>query len=243
MRITKDKEIAVPLGLRISTTLVANNFPHCETQTSVVMALSLDGNIVGFNFRHNVIHAEDKSVGWCHIQCLNAAVYIERIHKSTYMFKRHIDFILRKGSIDGTVPNKNLLHLAQALVREVVVQQMEAINNANIGVGLTEKHFLKSMQEWEQKNCGNFVQFATPMNHNTNTRVDVAIDTLVKQAANIYEILGHMASEFLVSQQRMQVMTQNLAFASHEAVAFGVTGQWAHISIWLVGPFLQSPNT
>ena len=56
-----------------------------------------------------------------------------------------------------------------------------------------------------------FVQIATSMNHNTNTCVDVAIDTLVKQAANIHEILGHMALEFLVSQQRMQVITQNLA--------------------------------
>ena len=154
--------MAAPLELCISSTLVANNFPHCVTQTSIVMALSLDRKIVGFDFGHNVIHAEDRSAGWCHIQCLNAVVYTKRIHKSTYMFKRHIDFILRKGSIDGMVPNKNPLHLAQALVREVVVQQIETINNANIGVELTKEHFMKSMQEWEKKNCGNLYKLRPP---------------------------------------------------------------------------------
>lgn len=214
--ITRGKEVTAPSELRISTTLVANNLPQKESQTSIVMTLKKkfgDGNIVGFNFGNNVNHAEDKQAGWCHIQCLNAAVYTEWIHKSIYIFGRRVDFIPHKGSIDGTDPNKTAIRLAQAPAREAIVQQLEAMSNANTNPALTEQHFTKSMQEWEEKIDGKFAQFANTINHNTNTKVDAATDTLIHHAVNIQEIISNMAMEFQTSQQRMHAITQNLAMS------------------------------
>ena len=60
---TRDKESTAPSELRISTTLVANNLPQNETQTSIVMVFKNkfgDGNTVSFNFNNNVNHTEDK---------------------------------------------------------------------------------------------------------------------------------------------------------------------------------------
>ena len=73
--------------------------------------------MVGVSFGNNR-HA-DKQAGWCHIQCMNAAVYTEWFHKSAYIFGRHIDFIPHRGNIDGTDPNKMAIRLTQITVQKV----------------------------------------------------------------------------------------------------------------------------
>ena len=53
-------------------------------------------NIVGVSFGTN--NQPDQQSVWCHIQCLNAMVYTEWILKSTYILRRHIDFIPHSGA-------------------------------------------------------------------------------------------------------------------------------------------------
>jgi len=73
--ITRDRGTGNPSELRISTTLVANNLPQRETQTNITKVIKhMFGadNIVGVSFGNNTQF--DKQAGWCHVQCLNAAV-------------------------------------------------------------------------------------------------------------------------------------------------------------------------
>ena len=124
--ITKDKDIGNLSELRISTTLVANNLPQCESQSTITKALKQlfgEENITGITYGHKSNQEDDRQAGWCHIQCLNAAVYTEWLRKSTYILGRRMDFIPHKGSIDGTEPNQMAIQLAHAPVHEVIAQK------------------------------------------------------------------------------------------------------------------------
>lgn len=83
---------------------------------------------------------DDKQVGWCHVQRLNIAVYTKWIHKSLYILSRHVDFIPHEGSIFGANPNQTAIWLAQTLARVAIVQQIEAMGNANTNPTLTNSH-------------------------------------------------------------------------------------------------------
>ena len=108
MSITKDKDSGNLSELRITITLIANNLPQHESQSTGIKGLKWlfgDENITGITFGHNSNQEDDCQAGWCHIQCLNVAVYTEWLRKSTYILGRRVDFIPHKGSIDGTKHN------------------------------------------------------------------------------------------------------------------------------------------
>ena len=111
--IPRDRNAGNPSELRISTTLVANNLPQRESQASIIKAMKQlfgENNIVGIGFGNTNTNTT-KQAGWCHLQCLNTAVYTEWIHKSAYILGRRIDFIPHRGSIDGSDPNKTAIRL------------------------------------------------------------------------------------------------------------------------------------
>ena len=84
--ITKDKDLGNPSELRISTTLVANNLPQRESQSTIIKSLKRlfgEENITSVTFGHKTNQDDDRQARWCHIQCLNAAVYTDWLHKST----------------------------------------------------------------------------------------------------------------------------------------------------------------
>ena len=117
--LTKDKDSVNLSELRISTTLVANNLPQRESQSTITHALKRlfgEENITGVSFGYKSNQDDGRQAGWCHIQCLNAAVYTEWIRKSTYILGRRVDFIPHKRSIDGTEPNQVAIRLAHAPV-------------------------------------------------------------------------------------------------------------------------------
>ena len=149
--ITKDKDSGNPSELRISTTLVANNLPQRESQSTITKSLKRlfgEENITRVTFGHKTNQDDDRQAGWCHIQCLNAAVYTDWLHKSTYILGRRVDFIPHKGSIDGTAPNQPAIRLAQAPVREAIAQKVHAMSNTNASSPLvSEKPFTKAMKE------------------------------------------------------------------------------------------------
>ena len=93
--IIRTKDMSNPSELRISTTLVVTNLPQRESQSTITTTLkSLFGeeNITGVTFGHKTNLDDDRQAGWCHIQCLNTAVYTEWLHKSTYILGRRVDF-------------------------------------------------------------------------------------------------------------------------------------------------------
>ena len=148
--ITKDKAVGNLSELRISTTLVANNLPQRESQSAITKALKRlfgEDNITGITFGHKSNQEDDRQAGWCHIQCLNAAVYTEWIRKSTYILGRRVDFIPHKGSIDGTEPNQMAIRLAHAPVREVIAQKAQAMNNTASSPLVSEKFLTKTIKE------------------------------------------------------------------------------------------------
>ena len=149
--ITKDKDSGNPSELRIITTLVANNLPQRESQSTITKSLKRlfgEENITRVTFGHKTNQDDDRQAGWCHIQCLNAAVYTDWLHKSTYILGRRVDFIPHKGSIDGTAPNQTAIRLAQAPVREAIAQKVHAMSNTNASSPLvSEKPFTKAMKE------------------------------------------------------------------------------------------------
>ena len=69
------------------------------------------------------------------------------------------------------------------------------------------------MQEWEVKLDGMLIQLTTNINHNTNTKFDAATDNIIHHTVNIQEVIGKMATEFQLSQQKMCALTQNLAMS------------------------------
>ena len=149
--ITKDKDTGNPSELRISTTLVANNLPQRESQSTIIKSLKRffgEENITGVTFGHQTNHEDDRQAGWCHIQCLNAAVYTEWLHKSTYILGRRVDFVPHKGSIDGSAPNQTAIRLAQAPAREAIAQKIQAMSNTTASAPLVSEKFLtKAMKE------------------------------------------------------------------------------------------------
>ena len=149
--LTKDKDVGNPSELRVSTTLVARNLPQRESQSAITKSLKRvfgAENITGITFGYQTNQANDRQSGWCHIQCLNAAVYTEWSHKSTYILGRRVDFIPHKWSIDGTEPNPTAIRLAHAPVREVLTQKAQAMHNTAASSPLvSEKIFTKALKD------------------------------------------------------------------------------------------------
>lgn len=78
--IPRDRNVGNPSELRISTTLVANNLPQRESQAAITNAIKQvigEDNIVGISFGYTNQCNSTKQAGWCHLQCLNTAVYTE----------------------------------------------------------------------------------------------------------------------------------------------------------------------
>ena len=204
--------------LRISTTLVANNLPQRETQTTITKAIKHAfgaDNIVGVSFGTN--NQPDRQSGWCHIQCLNAAVYTEWIHKSTFILGRRIDFIPHRGSIDGTDPNKTAIRIAQAPVREVIAEKIQAMGNAtNANPLLTEHYLNKTMKALEEKLDEKFCTLSTTITTHTERSLEATTATLTHHTSNLQALLGTIAQEFHQSNLRMQGLVNGLSAAAPE---------------------------
>ena len=212
--ITRDKDMSNPSELRISTTLVANNLPQRESQSTITATLKRlfgEENITGVTFGHKTNLEDDRQAGWCHVQCLNAAVYTEWLHKSVYMLGKRVDFVPHKGSIDGTSPNQTAIRLAQAPVREVIAQKAQAMHNTAASTPLvSEKLFTKAMKELAETMDDKLTTLTHNINLNTDLRIEASTDTLKTHATNIHNIMGAMAMEFQQSNNRMHNLMQTL---------------------------------
>ena len=107
--ITHDHDANILSKVCISTTLVVINLPQKESQSAIMRAIKKlfsKDNIVRVSFEHNPKHKEGRQTRWCHIQCLNALVYIEWLNKFAYILGRHVDFILYNGNIDNLEPSQ-----------------------------------------------------------------------------------------------------------------------------------------
>ena len=220
--ITKDRGIGNPSELRISTTLVANNLPQRETQSAITRAIKhIFGadNIVGISFGANNQPHTDKQAGWCHIQCLNAAVYTEWIHKSAIILGRRVDFIPHRGSIDGSDPNNTAIRLAHAPVREAIADKVQAMNNAaNPNPLITERYLTKTMKDFEDKLDEKFGTLSTSINTHTDMRLETSTATIVHHTSHLQALLGTIAHEFQQSNLRMQGLVNGLAAAAPELI-------------------------
>ena len=212
---TKDKGMGNPSELRISTTLVANNLPQRESQSTITKSLKKllgEDNVTDITFGYQHKQEDDRQSGWCHIQCLNAAVYTDWLHKSVYMFGRRVDFVPHKGSIDGSAPNSTAIRLAQAPVREAIAQKALAMNNHAAATPLvSEKFFTKAMKDLVETMDVKLTTITNHINHNTDTRVEASTEILKNHAANIHNILSAMASEFQQSNHRIHNIMQTIA--------------------------------
>ena len=210
--IPRDRNAGNPSELRISTTLVANNLPQRESQAAITKAMKQlfgENNIVDIGFGNTNTH---KQAGWCHLQCLNTAVYTEWINKSAYILGHRIDFIPHRGSIDGSDPNKTAIRLAQAPVREVIADKVQAMGNAtNTNPLITEKFLTKTMKEFEDKLEEKFGSLTTTINHHTDQRHETTTTTLTNHTTNLHALLGTIAQEFQQSNIRMQGIIQGLS--------------------------------
>ena len=213
--IPRDRNVGNPSELRISTTLVANNLPQRESQAAITKAIKQiigEGNIVDISFGYANQSNTTKQAGWCHLQCLNTAVYTEWIHKSTYILGRRIDFIPHRGSIDGSDPNKTAIRLAQAPVREIIADKIQAMGNAtNTNPLITEKYLTKTMKDFEDKLEEKFGSLTTTINHHTDRRHEATTTTITNHTTNLHALLGTMAQEFQQSNIRMQGIIQGLS--------------------------------
>jgi hypothetical protein len=211
---TKDKGMGNPSELWISTTLVANNLPQRESQSTISKSLKKilgEDNVtdITFGYQHN--QADDRQAGWCHIQCLNAAVYTDWLNKSVYIFGRRVDFVPHKGSIDGSAPNSTAIRLAQAPVRETIAQKALAMTNHAAATPLvSEKFFNKTMQNLVETMDVKLNTLSTHINHNTDARVEASTEILKTHAANIHNIMSAMASEFQQSNHRIHNIMQTI---------------------------------
>ena len=217
MSIIRDRGASHPSELRISTTLVANNLPQRETQTAIIRAIKQvfgADNIVGVNFGANNLPHTDKQAGWCHIHCLNAAVYTEWLHKSTSILGRRVDFIPHRGSIDGTVPNNTAIRLAQAPAREAIADKIQAMTNAaNPNPIVTERYLTKTMKELEDKLEEKFGTLTTTINTHTDRRFETTMTIIVHHTTHLQSLLGTIAQEFQQSNIRMQGLVNGLSAA------------------------------
>jgi hypothetical protein len=216
--VTRDRGTGNPSELRISTTLVANNLSQRESQASITKAIKQAfgaDNIVGVSFGTNP-HTE-KQAGWCHIQCLNAAVYTEWIHRSTFILGRRIDFIPRHGSIDGLDPNNTAIRLAQAPAREAIAEKIQAMGNiSNTNPTLTEKYLTKTMKKFEDKLNEKFESLTTTINTHTDRRHESTTATIIHHTNNLQALFGTIAQELQQSNLRMQGLVNGLANVAPE---------------------------
>ena len=216
--ITRDRGTDNPSELRISTTLVANNLPQRESQASITKAIKHAfgaDNIVGVSFGNNP--HPDKQAGWCHIQCLNTAVYTDWLHRSTFILGRRIDFIPHYGSIDGSDPNNTAIRLAQAPAREAIAEKIQAMGNiTNSNPLLTEKHLTKSMKELEDKLDEKFGTLTTTINTHTDRRHESTTATITHHTNNLQVLFGTIAHEIQQFNLRMQGLVNGLSNAAPE---------------------------
>jgi hypothetical protein len=216
--VTRDRGAGNPSELRISTTLVANNLSQRESQASITKAIKQafgTDNIVGVSFGNNP-HT-DKQSGWCHIQCLNAAVYTEWLHRSTFILGRRIDFIPHHGSIDGVDPNNTAIRLAQASAREAIAEKIQAMSNVtNSNPTLTDKSLTKSMKELEDKLDKKFGTLTTTINNHTDRRHESTTATITHHTNNLQALFGTIAHELQQSNLRMQGLVNGLSAAAPE---------------------------
>ena len=212
---TEDKEMGSPSELRISTTLVANNLPQRESQSNIIKSLKKligEDNVTGVTFGYQNKQDDDRQAGWCHIQCLNAAVYTEWLHKSVYLFGRRVDFVPHKGSIDGSEPNPTAIRLAHAPVREVIAQKAQAMSNHAAATPLvSEKLFIKAMKDLAKTMDVKLNTITNNINHNTDVRIEASTETLKSHVANIHNIMSAMAMEFQQSNHRIHNIMQTIA--------------------------------
>ena len=220
--VTRDRGVGNLSDLRISTTVVANNLPQRETRsaitTAIKQAFGLD-NIVDITFGTTTQGPTTKQAGWCHIQCLNAAVYTAWIHKSTLILGRRIDFITHRGSMDGAEPNKTAIRLAQAPIRDVIADKIQAMGNAaNPNPLITEKYICKTIREFEEKLDEKFGSLSTTINSHTDWRHETTTTTITNHTTNLHALLGTMAQEFQQSNVRMQSIIHGLSTAAPEII-------------------------
>ena len=201
--------------------MVANNLPQRESQSAIIHALKRlfgEENITGVSFGYKSNQDDGHQAGWCHIQCLNAAVYTEWIRKSTYILGRRVDFIPHKGSIDGTEPNQVAIRLAHAPVREVIAQKAVAMHNIAATSSLVlEKYFTRTIKELVDTVDGKLTTLTHNINLNTDKRIEESTDTLKTHATNIHSIMNAMAVEFQQSNHRMHTIMQTLASTTPES--------------------------
>jgi hypothetical protein len=212
---TKNKATDNTSDLRISTTLVVHNLPQKESQSTIVKTLQrLIGvkNITGVTFGHKPTHEDERQAGWCHIQCLNAAVYTEWLNKSTYILGRRVDFVPHRGSIDGSAPNPTAIRLAHVPVQEVIAQKAQAMTNtAAASPLLSEKHVNKAMKDLTDTMDVKLNTLTNNINQHTDKQIETSTDTLKSHAANIHNIMSAMAMEFQQSNQRMHNIMHTIA--------------------------------
>ena len=220
--ITRDRSIGNPSEFRISTTLVANNLPQRETQTAITRSIRQvfgTDNIVGFSFGANNPPHTDRQAGWCHIQCLNAAVYTEWLHKSTIILGRRVDFIPHRGSIDGSDPNNTAIRLAQAPVREAIADKVQAMNNVtNPNPLITERYLTKTMKDFEEKLEEKFGTLTTSINEHTDRKIETTTASIAHHTSHLQALLGTIAHEFQQSNLRMQGLVNGLAAAAPDII-------------------------
>lgn len=138
-------------------------------------------NIMRISFGTTNQDTTNKQAGWCHKQCLNTAVYTEWIHKSTFILGRRIDFILHRGSIDGSDPNKTAICLAQAPAREAIADKIQAMENAtNLNPFITKRYLTKTIKKFEDKLDERFGSLSTTINKHTDKRHDETTTTECK---------------------------------------------------------------
>lgn len=230
--VTRDRSGGNPSELRISTTLVANNLPQREPQSAITKAIMQafgEANVVGFSFGQNTHDTTNKHAGWCHIQCLNTAVYTEWIHKSTIILGRRIDFIPHRGSIDGSDPNTTAIRLAQASTREALAEKVQAMGNVpNPNPLITEKFLTRTMKEWEEKLDEKFGSLTTSINHNTDLRHDATTSTLTNHSNHLHALLGTIAQEFQQSNIRMQGIITGLSTAAPDVIQRSAPSPTSH---------------
>ena len=245
--ITRDKDIGNLSELRISTTLVANNLPQRESQSTITKALKKlfgEENISGITYGYNSNQGDDRQAGWCHIQCLNAAVYTEWLRKSTYILGRRVDFIPHKGSIDGNTPNQTAIRLAHAPVREVIAQKAQAMSNIAAGSPLvSEKFFTKTIKELVETVDGKLTSLTHQINLNTDTKIEASTDTLKTHATNMHNIMSAMAVEFQHSNNRIHNIMQTLAATSPEPTHVNIARLPHAPSSSMVNTHAGEPNT
>ena len=219
--ITKDRDSGNISELRISTTLVATNIPQREFQSAITKAIKRlfgEDNITGITFGYKSNHEDDRHAEWCHIQCLNAAVYTEWARKSTYILGRIVDFFPHKRNIDGTAPNPMAIRLAHAPDREVLAPKAQAMHNTAVASPVvSDKFFTKVMKKLAKSMDIKLNTLSSNINNTTYMQIEASTDTLKSHATNIHSIMSAMAIEFQQSNSCIHNIMQTLAATSPDS--------------------------